>query len=384
MTRVAQPANRVLLVSSAAGAYGADRATSMLARRLSQRGWTLTVMVPLQGPLVNELSAARIPVVIADPGVVRLLFRPLSWTRFLLFGLPASVVRVARLARGVDVVHVNTAVVVGAVLGGWLARRPVVLHVRESFQAHERVWRLYARIVRGMVTRVLAVSTEIAEECRRAGFRSVHLVHDGVEQMEVLTREERGDLPVVVSIGRLNAWKGHEVLVDAVGRLEHEGLAVRVEIAGDPFPGGEHFLSRLEAHISGQGLADRVQLLGFVSDVREILRHASVFVLASTRPEPFGLALVEAMAAGVPCIATAHGGPVDIIEHGRSGLLVPPGDATELADAIRSVVTDRALQSALASGGAAAAREFTADRVVDRVTDHYRAVLAGPASARQP
>ena len=283
---------RALLVQSSAERYGSDRTARSLARRLPALGWEVTVTVPGLGPLVDDLRADGVTVVVADPGVLRRVLRPAGWAAFAVWRLPRAVLRFRRLARRAAVVHVNTSVSVGALLGARLARRPVVVHIRESYAGNQRAYRLYARLLRGVADAVLVISEDIAAEAAAAGLGDrVVLVHDGIELPDrpPVRAEPRWD---VVCVGRINDWKGQDVLIDAVAILRDEGVELRTAVAGDVFPGGERHREALGARIASAGVDGLVTLLGFVDDVDGLLGSASTFVLPSTRPEPFGLALV--------------------------------------------------------------------------------------------
>lgn len=173
--------------------------------------------------------------------------------------------------------------------------------------------------------------------------------------------------PLVVTLARLTAQKGLSVLLRAAAELPGTAFA----IAG----GGPERLA-LEAQARTLGIADRVAFLGFREDTAALLACADLVVLPSLN-EGLPLAVLEAMAAGRPVVATAIGGTDEAVVDGESGLLVPAGDATALARAIRTVLGDPALASRLAAGGRAhVERSFSTERMVRGVTRVYDALLA--------
>lgn len=365
---------RVLLVHGTAEHYGADRSLLTLTRGLHERGWRVEVLVGEPGPLVPLLREAGAEVSVAEVAIFRRVFSPARWLRYVFVEFPAAVWRIARRARSADVVHLNTSVLPAAAIGGWLARRPVVMHMRESYADDARIWRWYARVLRPFLAAVVAISEAVAAEAREAGLRSItHVVNNGLD-LGVAPERRHPEGPVVMA-GRINSWKGQPVLVEAAAILAARGEPIPILIAGDVFPGGEKYREALVADIAARGVAGQVELLGFVPDMGGLLGRASIFVLPSVRPEPFGLALIEAMAAALPVVATAHGGPREIVRHERTGLLVPPGDASALADALARLWADPALRERL---GAAAAQDvrvrFGADRMVDGVVRVYAQV----------
>ena len=176
------------------------------------------------------------------------------------------------------------------------------------------------------------------------------------------------DPPVVGSAALLVGWKGQLVLLEAIALLPN----VRGELAGGRLPTEETYADALEARAAQPDVAGRVRLLGHV-DAMEAMRGWDVAVLASLRPEAGPLAALEAMSIGLPVVATDHGGSAEYLADGR-GVLVPPGDASALADGIRTAL-DAARRPVLARR----ARQWVADEH-DRsrtLPAQYRAVMHG-------
>lgn len=169
--------------------------------------------------------------------------------------------------------------------------------------------------------------------------------------------------------GRLASNKGLPLLLRALARLDPPERPPLVIVGRD---WGER--ATLEALARGLGVSDSVRWLGHLDDpatYRYVFRRARLFVLPSEY-EAFGLVLLEAMASGIPIVATAVGGVPEVLEDGRAGALVPYGDPAALADAIRGLVRDRDRARALARRGAERVRAFSWTRCVERHRALYR------------
>lgn len=196
--------------------------------------------------------------------------------------------------------------------------------------------------------------------------------------------------PVILNLARLTGWKGQTVLIEALARLASTtpDAAWTAILAGDD-QGRREYSQMLQARIAAAGLADRIRLPGHCGDVAAALALADVSVVASTEPEAFGRAAVEAQAASVPIIATDLGGaretvlaPPDVAEEARTGWRVPAGDASALADALTEVlaldagtrtdVTARALRHVSARFSREAMCGATL-AIYDRLIDNCRA-----------
>ena len=179
------------------------------------------------------------------------------------------------------------------------------------------------------------------------------------------------DAPLVVCAARLEPEKDIASLIAAMARVRTALPNARCLIAGE---GSER--PALEEQIQRLGLSQVVTLLGFRSDAPAIIAAADLFVLPSLA-EPFGLALLEAMALGKPVIATCAGGPLEIVEQGRTGLLVPPSSPDHLADAMERLLSDIPASCRMGEAGLIRFQEqFTAARMAQATLAVYRQASA--------
>lgn len=174
--------------------------------------------------------------------------------------------------------------------------------------------------------------------------------------------------PLIGIVGRLVPGKGHSVLLEALSRLETGQVASTLLIIGDG-----PLQAALIADVVRRGLADRVRFLGFQSDVPGVMAALDILVLASTHSEVLPLVVMEAMAAGCAVVATSVGGVPEIVEDGRSGLLVSPGGADDLALALHRLIGDPGLRADLGQAARERVREeFTLPRMVRETEQVYQ------------
>lgn len=174
---------------------------------------------------------------------------------------------------------------------------------------------------------------------------SCEVIYNGIDTGRfVPPSSPRPGPPVLAAVARLIPEKGLDVLIRACARIQD--LPWRLQIAGS---GTEE--ARLRGMVAAEGLAERVEFLGLRDDVEAILRGAEVNVHPCLWEEAFGLTIAEAMAAGCATVASRTGGIPEIIRHEQEGLLVTPGDAEELAAALRRLLGDPGLRRRLAEAG---------------------------------
>jgi glycosyltransferase involved in cell wall biosynthesis len=176
-----------------------------------------------------------------------------------------------------------------------------------------------------------------------------------------------GGVPIVGIVGRLQAWKGQDRLLRAQALLHARGHALHlVIVGGDSYELSPDYAASLPRLIAELGLQGAVTLAGEVDDAMPFIEQMDVLVNASD-PEPFGIVLLEAMAAGLPVVAVDSGGPPDIVEHERTGMLAPSGSPADLADALAPLLGSSELRRRLGEAGHERfMRDYTDDAVRKR------------------
>jgi glycosyltransferase involved in cell wall biosynthesis len=166
------------------------------------------------------------------------------------------------------------------------------------------------------------------------------------------------DATVLIQVSRMEAWKGHAVVVEALARLREQPGWVWWVVGGAQRPEEVAYVNELVAAARRLGIADRVRWLGEQRDVRRLLAAADVHCQANIAPEPFGIAYVEALAAGLPVVTSRSGGAMEIVDE-SCGVLVPPGDSRALAAALERLIVDRPFRAKLAAAAPARARHLS-------------------------
>ncbi len=231
--------------------------------------------------------------------------------------------------------------------------------------------------------RVIAVSQAVADVLRAQrlfGEDKIVVIHNGID-VDRFVRGREADLIKedqnlrVGMIGHLAPIKGQEDFIRAAAIVCRQRDDVEFVIAGeDKSRRGEHRRS-IERLIAELDLEPHVSLIGWVDDVAKLLPNFDLFVSPS-RSEPFGLSIVEAMAAGVPVIATASEGAREIIDDQQTGRLVPIGNSEALAKAISGLLADSELRERLTAEAQCRVRErFSLERMLDATEEVYREAL---------
>jgi glycosyltransferase involved in cell wall biosynthesis len=299
------------------------------------------------------LRALRLALRTARPGARGLLYQ-------LFYFAEAGIV--ARRLSALGLAHVHNhggdasgtvAMLTAALAGGSFS---LTVHGPSIFFEPE-AWRLDEKLRRALF--VACISHYCRSQCMiwapPGRWDRLHVVHCGVDVQEFARREHRGPGSRLLFVGRLAAVKGLAVLIDALAHLRAKHAELELTIVGD---GPER--AALEARVRSAGVADHVRFTGYRSqaEVREHLERSDLFVLPSFA-EGVPVVLMEAMAAGVPVVATNVAGVSELVEDGVNGILVRPGDAEVLARRIALLLDDPNLRARLGRAGREkVAREF--------------------------
>lgn len=338
-----------------------------LALALGARGEKVTFIAQADSALASRLDGAF-----------------LDWHALPLRGLPglAATPRLAKHLRrmGPDLVHIHDSASHGiAGPAARLAGVPRIVVTRRTDFPLRRGWAGRAKYEL-WCDRVVCVSESVRRRCLDGGLRAdmLSVIPDFVDcrRFRPDAVAPADDQPeTIVAVGRLSREKGHGVLLRAMRGVLDQCPGARLVICGE----GEEE-NKLRAQARALGIARAVEFAGFWADVRPLLAAASVFAMPSLS-EGFGVAVLEAMAMGKPVVAANVGGLPESVVQDETGLLVPPGDADALAEALIALLRDPARARAMGRAGLARARaQFDRPRAIERMLALYEEMLQGAAS----
>ena len=397
---------RILFVDHTARMGGGEIALLNLIAAIDRGRYVPVVLLFADGPLREKLSAAGIETHLlplsADVGDARkdaLGKRPFSQLRTAVQALWfVGRVRSAILRIQPAVVHTNSlkADIIGG-LAGRLAGAAVIWHVRDRIADDylpPRVAAVFRWLARRIPHFVIANSQSTLRTLDKetpgvaipSGITDFHpwqVIHDGTQPLsDAALGVPKSDLLVVGLVGRLARWKGQHVFVEAARLLRSRCPSCRFQIIGSALFGENDYEREIRQTVDREGLTGVVEFTGFRSDVSEAIASLDILVHASITGEPFGQVIVEGMTAGKPVIATNGGGVPEIVEDGKTGLLVPMGDAPAMADAIERLAGDPALRLAMGQAGwQRVSDHFTIAHTVEKVQRVYDMLLGQPDGA---
>jgi glycosyltransferase involved in cell wall biosynthesis len=384
---------RVLYVNHTGVVSGGERSLLSLLGAMPDEVHAL-VASP-RGGLQEAVEAMGVPTATITGTAGSLRLHPLH-TPQAIGELAAAAVQVSRAARRhrADLVHANS-IRAGIVTGLARVSAAKVVHVRDCLPP-SLLSTATMRLIAATAATVVANSDHTASSVRAlAPQASIEVVHNAVDLARwdparidrANARAALGDAGrrglLLGVVAQLSPWKGQDTAIEALELLRSAGVDAHLLLIGSAkfvaratrFD-NEAYVARLRRMIADARLEDRVSWLGERDDVPELVRALDVLLLPSWE-EPFGRALIEAMALGVPIVSTNVGGPVEIVEQGREGFLVAPRQPAAWAEAIRRIADNPEQAAAMGRAGRLKAQaQFGLDHHVAAMLDVYGHALA--------
>jgi glycosyltransferase involved in cell wall biosynthesis len=384
----------LLFVQIQADLYGSSRSLLRLVGALDKKVYKIFVVVSGSGPLKQQLEMAGARVVeIPHVGAVG-RWNLFSWKYFLIpFDILKAAMQLLHIIRReqIDLVHSNTSIILAAALAAKIAKIPHIFHIREIFDEFPAFWKIHRRFIRWSSQEIICISTAVAKQFPG---QPVRIIQNGLDiDAECLIKPDPEKMKKELDlhgallagcIGRIK-WrrKGQEVLIQALALLKERGMVMNALVVGSPFRGNEAHLQQLKALARRLGVFEQVRFLAEQPDVWPFYAMMDIFVMPSILPEPLGNVTLEAMAMGLPVIASRNGGSVDLVLDGRSGFLVRPGDSEALAEKLAYLVQHPQQRREMGEAGRQRQfEEFGLGRCVGRIDALYRRILNIPLNEK--
>jgi len=345
---------------------GVETGTVNLAKYFVKSGHK-AVVISAGGELVKELEAA---------GAIHYQLPVHKKSFFTIFKMIPRIEEII-LKEEIDIVHARSRVPAwSAYFASRRTRRVFITTCHGYYRKH------FFSSVMGWGKRVIALSNVIARHMMDdfgVPHERIKLVARSVEvekfrfQSPDTKRKEEFNVGI---IGRITPIKGHMFFIKAMQKISKNIPRLKIWIVGDAPPSKDAYKEQLQVLVKRLGLWHCTEFLGTQRDIPAILSHLDALVLSTTTQEAFGRVIIEAQAAGVPVVATQVGGVIDIIEDGKTGLLVPPQDPSSIASAVMKIFKDKEFAASLALAARKKVEEkYNIDLMVKNTLDVYQDAL---------
>ncbi|WP_373493149.1 glycosyltransferase family 4 protein [Aquiflexum sp.] len=374
---------RVLVIHSAADLYGASKNLVRSLSAFKKLGWKVFIVLPHDGPLVNEIRAEGFEVMMMEHGVLRRQNLNPKGMLLLANQLRKSFFFLSRLIKKekIDLIYTNSN---ANIIGGFLSLRhrlPHIWHVHEIVLQPKWFKNLLEFFIKVTGDQVLCVSEAVKNNFSQIEPERLKLIYNGIEintykQAEYDLKSELGipsDTILIGMIARVSFWKGQIYFLDIAAQLCQKFPNLHFVMVGDAFTGYEYLYEEIDLHIQKLNLIEHVSFLGYRLDVPQILNGLDIFILPSILPDPLPTTVLEAMAAGKPVVATNQGGATEMVVDKETGLLIPYDNPEESAVKVQQLIENPELRRQMGRKGQERAKEFFS---IDKYLENFgKAVL---------
>ncbi|MDO9551612.1 glycosyltransferase family 4 protein [Rhodonellum sp.] len=346
-----QQRGKVIFLHSSSELYGASKILLYVLEIFRKSGFDVLVILPGEGPLKTEIEQLGFSVQITNLGILRRKhFHPMGiLNRFKRLFISYRFLKKIQKQGEISLIYSNTlAVLVGAIF----ARRkgiPHIWHIHEIIKSPKIMIKFLARSIDASTLYPVVVSDAVAKHWE--GYlkkAKPQVIYNGLDYGPFLEPEIDAkyylqvpiNKTVITMVGRINPGKGQLFFLEMAKELVQKHKNVHFLLVGDPYPGYEGIHDAIKSFIEENGLAASVQDLGFRLDIPEILKATDIFVLPSILPDSFPTVVLEAMATGLPIVATKSGGAEEMIDEGETGFLIEIGDRSAGVEMLDRLITN--------------------------------------------
>jgi L-malate glycosyltransferase len=370
---------------------GAEHSMLALMAGLTGRGFRCTLACPGDGPLTSIAHDIGIRVLEVTGTEGSLQLHPIR-TAKALGEIALTALQVARLARvtGADIVHANSLrASLSAGIGAKGAGVPAIAHLRDRLPPN-MASTACLRMIDATCAGVIANSAFTGAALQEAGIsRSAAVIGNPVDldRFRPCSEAERDSIRTRLGlareaialgvVGQITRWKGQTTAIETVRRLAPELPSVQLLIVGEAkflHPSSRHdnasYMEELQRVANDPTIDGRVSFLGERGDIPDVMRALDVLLLPSIG-EPFGRVIIEAMAVGTPVVASADGGPSEVVDDMVTGMLVDPYDLERWAAAVRSLITNPELRRGIITAARRRSEQYSTERHAEKVIDVY-------------
>lgn len=360
----------ILFIHQSAELYGSDKTMLYFLSELDKTQYLPVIVLPFDGPLKTELEKNNIKVVIAPVlKLYRKMFTPKNLLKFFReYKQGVKALDELNKQYNFQLVYSHT---LAALIGIMFARKRNIKHLWhvQEIIAKPKVFNIAFKEILSIKSNHKVVYDSIATmnfwiEGNKELTAKSEAVWNGIETSnipvfsEAQIKEVRNDFfrsnddeIVIALVGRINSWKGQQLLLSAFDILSKTNQNIKLVYLGSAPPNQEIFETDLKNKIKEFGLGEKVVIIPFQNEITKFWNSIDIAVVPSTEPEPFGMVVIEAMLAKKPVVASNHGGPTEIVVDSSTGYLFEPNNHESLAQALQKLIDDQQKRTTFGENG---------------------------------
>ena len=336
---------RILIFHSSNDLYGASKILLQVINQLTKNGYETHIFLPYKGPLDKLFYDKKIKTTYFNFGVLRRkYFNSIGLlNRFLKIFF--SVIKIVRYVKqnNIDLIYTNTSIILASGLSAYMCKIPNYVHIHEIPNN-----KFYSKIIGFLISmfssKIIVVSKSVKSHWSKYISKPLNLIYNGIPKMKIQRNIKSLSKKIkFLTIARLLPYKGHKYIIEIANNLKKKNIDFEFIFLGDTFKGYESYEYELMLLTKDLGLEKNILFKGFDSNISKYMNKSNFLLHGATNPDPLPTVIFEAIQHELPVISTCIGGPVEILDNGNGGLLVPVDDAYKASEEILNYIYDSKL-----------------------------------------
>jgi glycosyltransferase involved in cell wall biosynthesis len=336
---------RILIFHSSNDLYGASKILLQVINQLKKNGSEIHVFLPYKGPLDKLFFDKKIKTKHLNFGVLRRKYFSPTGLLNRVFKIFISTFKIIRYVKknNIDIIYTNTSIVLASGISAFLCKVPNYVHIHEIPNNN-----FYSRTIGFFISRfsskIIVVSKSVKSHWSKYISKPLTLIYNGIPKTNIQRIVKSPTKKIkFLTIARLLPYKGHKYIIEIASNLKKKNINSEFIFLGDTFKGYESYECELKQMSKDLGMEKNILFKGFDSNISKYVNQSDFLLHGAIDPDPLPTVIFEAIQHELPVISTCIGGPVEILDNGNGGLLIPVDDAFMASDEIANYIFNKKL-----------------------------------------
>ena len=336
---------RILIFHSSNDLYGASKILLQVINQLKKGGHEVHVFLPYKGPLDQLFGDRQIKTKHLNFGVLRRkYFNPIGLSNrfFKIFISTFKIIKYVKKSN-IDIIYTNTSIILASGMSAYMCKIPNYIHIHEIPNNN-----FYSRIMGFLISmfssKIIVVSKSVKSHWSKYISKPLTLIYNGIPKIkfEVISKSPSKKIKFI-TIARLLPYKGHKYIIEIANNFKKKNINSEFIFLGDTFKGYEYYENELKQMSKDFGIEKNILFKGFDPNISKYLNQSDFLLHGAIDPDPLPTVIFEAIQHELPVISTCIGGPIEILDNGNGGLLIPVDDVSKASDEIAKYIFNKKL-----------------------------------------
>ena len=333
---------RILIFHSSNDLYGASKILIQVINQLNKNGYETHIFLPYKGPLDQLLDVKQIKITHLNFGVFRRKYFNILGLLNRFFKIFFSIFKIVRYVKqnNIDIIYTNTSIVLASGISAFLCKVPNYVHIHE-IPYNKFYVKIMGFLISMFSSKIIVVSKSVKSYWSKYVSKPLTLIYNGIPKTKIQRIVKSPTKKIkFLTIARLLPYKGHKYIIEIATNIKKKNINSEFIFLGDTFKGYESYENELKQMSKDLGLEKNILFKGFDSNISKYMSQSDFLLHGATDPDPLPTVIFEAIQHKLPVISTCIGGPVEILDHGNGGLLIPVDDAFRASEKILNYISD--------------------------------------------